>query len=86
MLGVPMSGDWFDGDWGDLHDAYHDVLTAPEPPQTFWPDGCGNPPKCVGCLVQMDTETYFKLDYVCIQCDADWNLYPWQTTHGGSNV
>jgi len=40
----------------------------------------------VGCLVQMDTETYFELDYVCIQCDADWNLYPWQTTHGGSNV
>ena len=52
--------------------------------KTFWPDGRGNPPRCVGCLIEMDLATYLDLGYVCGQCDADWNTFPLKSTHGGS--
>ena len=72
-------------DWWESWDEWAESVVQ-GPPQIFWPNGRGNPPKCVGCLIEMDHETYFKTDFVCIQCDAEWETFPWQSSHGGSNV
>ena len=36
---------------------------------------------CIRCLGSVSRETYFNTDFVCWPCDADWNTFPWQTTH-----
>lgn len=40
-----------------------------------------DPRVCVKCLGAVNRETYDSTNFVCWPCDADWETYPWKTTH-----
>ena len=65
-------------------DSRHDIGHGLEPaPRLLDEHTPGDTRICIKCLGPVERETYFNTDFVCWPCDADWETFPWRTTHGG---